>query len=78
MPVTEPTPPVLDQPGTRNARLIMLRPLTGRFTTCLVSRVSDSVLESVSNSGEAASVTVTVCVVPPTLRITLMVVTRAV
>jgi len=40
-----PTPPVVAHPGTRKERLITLRPLTGRFTTCLVSMVLERVLE---------------------------------
>ena len=32
-------PPVLAQPGTRKAKLMTLRPLTGRLSTCLVSMV---------------------------------------
>ena len=70
--------PLLAQPGIRNARLMTLRPASGRFTTCFVSIVFASTLDSGSTSGVAASVTVTISCTAATSSVTFSVVTRAV
>src|SRR5882724_11802485 len=69
--------PVDDQPGTRNARLITLRPCIGRFVTCFVSIVVERVLDVGSTNGEAPF-TCTVCVECPTVSVARTAVTRPV
>ena len=59
VPLVLPTPPVLLQPGTRNDRLMTLRPPTGRLITCFVSMVFARTLESVSTSGTSPAAIVT-------------------
>ncbi len=55
----------------------MLRPCSGRFTTCLVSIVSERTLVSVSTSGDSPC-TVTVCCVVPIFSTALISVVRPV